>query len=209
MGTTEAELRRAAEIERARMGDTLEAIGDRLSPERMVERRKAAVGQGFRRMREAVMGSPTYVEPATQRARQQAQSVASSATETARSAASTATDAARSAADKVQHAPDMLAEQARGNPIAAGVVAFGFGLLVATAFPKTRTEQQLVDAARPQIDLAKEELRDTGRELASGVKEQAKSAAQELTSAGKEAASNVAEQAKSSAQTVAEEARNS
>ena len=69
MGTTEDQLRHEAEMQRGRMGDTLEAIGDRLSPERMVERRKAAVSQTFRNMKESVMGSPGYQEPATERLR--------------------------------------------------------------------------------------------------------------------------------------------
>ena len=56
MGTTEDQLRHEAEMQRERMGDTLEAIGDRLSQERMVERRKAAVSQTFRSMKESVMG---------------------------------------------------------------------------------------------------------------------------------------------------------
>ncbi len=196
MGTTEADLRRSAERDRARMGETLDAIGDRLSPERVVERRKAAVGQGFKRMREAVMGSPGYVEPATQRAREGAQNVAS-----------TAADAARSAADNVRHAPDVIADQTRGNPIAAGVVAFGAGMLLATLFPKTDTEQQLIGDARPAIDRAKQELQGTGRELAADVRDQAKTAAQNVSEAGKEAASNVAEQTKSSAQQVAQETK--
>ena len=207
MGTTETELRRNADQDRARMGDTLEAIGDRLSPERMVERRKAAVGQGFRRMREAVMGSPDYVEPTVQRAREQASGMASSAADSASNVASSAAEAARTAADKVQHAPEMIREQTAGNPLAAGLVAFGAGLLLATAFPGTRTEQQLMESARPQIDQAKEELRDAGRELAGDVREHARTAAQEVTSSGKEAASNVADQARQSAQQVADEAK--
>ncbi len=185
MGTTEAELRQNAELERARLGTTLEAIGDRLSPERVVERRKAAVGQRFKRMREAVMGSPDYVEPVTNRT----------------------TDAARTAADKVQHAPEMMVEQTRGNPVAAGLIAFGIGALVATAFPKTRAEQHLVETARQSLDSAKDELRSAGRDVAADVREHTKSAAQEVTSAGKKAAQNVAEQTTSSAQNVADEAR--
>ena len=62
MGATEDELRRDAQHHREQMGDTLEAIGDRLSPERIVERRKAAVGQRLRSVKEAVMGSPDYDE---------------------------------------------------------------------------------------------------------------------------------------------------
>ena len=80
MGATEDQLKHEAETQRARMGDTLEAIGDRLSPERMVERRKAAVGQTFRNMKESVMGSPGYQEPATDRLRAQAESARDSAT---------------------------------------------------------------------------------------------------------------------------------
>jgi gas vesicle protein len=207
VGTTEAELKRHAEQDRARLGETLEAIGDRLSPQRVAQRRKAAVGQGFRHLRESVMGSPGYVEPVTQRARAQTQHAAASAADAAKSAASRATDTARSAAETVQHTPDMLAEQTRGNPLAAGLIAFGTGLLIATAFPTTRTEQQLVDHARPELDQAKEELTETGRELAGDAKELATSAAQDVASVGKEAASNVAGQARSSAQQVAQETR--
>jgi hypothetical protein len=194
MGTSEAQLRREAEQDRDRMSDTLEAIGDRLSPERVVERRKAAIGQGFKRVRESVMGSPSYVEPSTQRMRQGAHDMK---------------DAARGAAEKVQHAPEALADQTRGNPIAAGIVAFGVGMLVATAFPKTRTEQQLLETARPSLDRAKEELRDTGREFGSDVKQHAQEAADQVKSAGAEAAQNVKEEARTSAQRVSDEVRNS
>jgi hypothetical protein len=211
VGTTEAQLRRDAERDRERMGETLDAIGDRLSPERVVERRKAAVGQGFRRMREAVMGSPGYVEPATQRARQGAQNAASTAADAARegaqNVASTAADAARSAAENMRQAPQMLADQTRGNPLAVGVIAFGAGMLVATLFPKTETEQQLIGDARPTIDRAKEELQGTGRELAADMRDHAKDAAQQVGEAGKEAATNVTEQTKSSAQEVAQQAK--
>ncbi len=198
MGTTETELRQHAEADRARMGETLEAIGDRLSPASMVERRKAAVGERFRRVRESVMGSPGYMEPSSGGLRERASQTASSAT-----------DAARTAADKMQHAPEMLADQTRGNPLAAGLVAFGAGMLIATAFPRTRTEQRLVATAQPQLESAKQELRDAGRDLADSAKDQAQQAAQEVSSAGKEAASNVADQAKSSAQHVADQARGS
>ena len=124
MGATEDQLKHDAETQRARMGDTLEAIGDRLSPERMVERRKAAVGQTFRNMKESVMGSPGYQEPATARLRAQAESARDSAT-----------SAVHNATEHVQQAPQALADQARGNPVAAGIIAFGAGVLLATLLP--------------------------------------------------------------------------
>ena len=196
MGTTEAHLRRTAEEDRSRMSDTLEAIGDRLSPERVVERRKAAIGQGFKRVRESVMGSPSYVEPASQRLREGAHDMKDDVK-----------DAARSAAEKVQHAPAALAEQTRGNPIAAGIVAFGVGMLVATAFPQTRTEQELLESARPTLDRAKEELREAGRDLGADAKQRAQTAAQEVKSAGTEAAQRVKDETQTSAERVADEVR--
>ena len=196
MGTTEDELRRSAEIDRARMGETLEAIGDRISPERMVERRKAAVGQGFRRMREAVMGSPEYVEPAVQRAQNQAHSAATSTIE-----------GARAVAQSVQHAPEAIAEQTAGNPLAAGLIAFGAGLLAATAFPRTRTEHRLVETAQPHLDKVKDELHDAGQDISGGLRDHAKSALEQTTSAGKDAASTLVGEARESARTVTDDVK--
>jgi len=179
-----------------RMAQTLEAIGDRLSPERVVERRKAAVKQRFRRVREGVMGSPAYVEPTARAARDQAASAASSAA-----------DAARTMAEKVQDVPGQLADTTAGNPLAAGLVALGTGLLLATVFPKTQTEQQLLDGVQPQIERFGDELRDAGQRLSGDVRDEAKHAIERTTSSGKEAVSVVADEARSSVQSVAEQAR--
>jgi hypothetical protein len=195
VGTTEDQLRLQADEERARMGETLEAIGDRLSPDRMVERRKAAVKLRLRRLRESVMGSPDYDEPATQRVRERASDLAASAG-----------GAARSAADRIQGAPDALAEQTRGNPLAAGLVAFGAGLLVASAFPRTRAEERVLETAGPGLETAKQELREGGRELAAGAKEHAREAAEELSDTTTQATHEVAEHAKTSAEKVKDQA---
>lgn len=184
MGTSEVELRKEAEVQRARMSNTLEAIGDRVSPERMVERRKAAIGKGFKNVRSSIMGSSDYQEPHLARV------------------GSKAGDAVHAAAEGVQHAPEMLTDQARGNPIAAGLVMFGAGVLIASMFPETQTERRLVDAAQPQIQNATEGLKDAGRELADDAKQHGQAAAEELRAAGTEAVTSVKEQAQDSAQEI-------
>jgi hypothetical protein len=161
------------------MSETLEAIGDRVSPERMVERRKAAIGQAAHKVRDTVMGSRDYEEPRLTHLREQAGSAMSSA------------------ADRVQHAPDMVAEQARGNPLAAGLVAFGAGMLLATLFPETAAEHRMLDAAQPQMALAAEELKEAGRDLAEDAKQHGQDAAAELKSAGSDAAASVTQQLQS------------
>ena len=193
MGTTEHELRLDAQHQRERMGETLEAIGDRLSPERIVARRKAAVGQRFRNVKEAVMGSPDYDEFGGNGGglRGRAEGMASSAS-----------DALQGATQQVQQAPQAIAAQASGNPLAAGIVAFGLGALFATVLPKTRTEQHLVEEARPQLESAAEELKDVGRAVAADAKERTTSAVAEVKAAGESATGSVRDQARESAEHV-------
>jgi gas vesicle protein len=195
VGTTEDQLRHEAETQRERMGDTLEAIGDRLSPERMVERRKAAVGKTFRNMKESVMGSPGYQEPATERLRAQGGDVRD-----------TATSAVQNAAEHVQQAPQALADQARGNPVAAGIIAFGAGVLLATLLPSSRTEQRVVADAKPQLQQAAQQLKHAGQDVATEAKDHARDAAEEVKSSSTEAGSHVREQAEESAHRVKDDA---
>ena len=182
-------------MQRERMGDTLDAIGDRLSPERMVERRKAAVSQTFRNMKESVMGSPGYQEPATERLRAQAGD-----------ARDAATSAVQHASEHVQQAPQALADQARGNPVAAGIIAFGAGVLLATLLPSSRTEQRVVAEAKPQLQQAAQQLKQAGQDVASEAKDHARDAAEEVKSSSTEAGSHVREQAEESAHRVKDDA---
>jgi hypothetical protein len=180
------------------MGDTLEAIGDRLSPERMIERRRAAMGQRLHRIKDSVMGSPGYVEPISRRV-----------SEGASGAAHAASGAVHSATDTVQQAPQLLADQTRGNPIAVGLVAFGAGALLATVMPTSRTEQRLIEEAKPELTGAAEELKGAAREVASDAKTRASEAVGEVKAAGGDASTRVQEQAKESSGSVRDAARNS
>ena len=189
MGATEDQLRRDAQLHREQMGDTLEAIGDRLSPERIVERRKEAVGQRLRSVKEAVMGSPDYDEHGGN---------GDCLIGRAQSVASSAGGAVQTATEQVQQAPQAIAAQARGNPIAAGIVAFGIGALFATVLPKSQAEQRLVDDARTQLQSAAQELKEVGRAVASDAKERSASAFEEVKAASTSAAESVQEQARGS-----------
>lgn len=186
----EEQLQRDIEMQRARMGDTMDAIGDRLSPNRMIERRRAAVGQSFRTAKNSIMGSPDYQEPLSSKVRNTTGSLASSAADTA-----------QTALDKAQHAPEAIADQTRGNPIAAGLIAFGAGLLAATVVPPTRTERRAVDAAQPQLQQAKQSLTEAGRDVAAQAKSHAADATEALKSSASESMSSLGDQARDAAQT--------
>jgi len=202
MGQTPDQLRRDIEDTRDHLGDTLGAIEDRVSPRAIVDRRRSAMAERWRSMQEAVMG--------------RADDMTSSASETAHGMASNASDA-------VREAPQMVAERAQGNPWAAGLIAFGAGLLAASLFPATRVEQEqaerVVDGAKPLAEEAKrvagdvasevgeqgrghvEALKEDATQAAEAVRDTARSAADEARDAGRAAAQDVRQAQPGSVQT--------
>jgi len=136
--------------------------------------------------------------------------------------------AAQSAAESVQHAPEAITQRTQGNPLAAGIIAFGTGMLLATVLPKSRAEeqaaqqlqpqlqsavgtvretaQQLAETAKSDVQDAAVDLRDTTREAADQVAQQTKQAAQQVANTGTDAATQVGEQAKEAASTVKDDA---
>ena len=107
----------------------------------------------------------------------------------------------------IQQTPETIKEQAAGNPIAAGLVAFGTGMLLASLLPKSQTEERVAQQARPELEGAMEQLKSAGQDVAGQAKEHAQDAAEELRSHGTDAASNVAEQTRDSSREVAADLR--
>jgi len=172
MGQEPAELRRDIERRRDDLGDTIDAIGDRVSPGRIMERKRNRMVNGLSSFKERVMGT---VDQGTDKV----------------------SDAAGSIRD---HAgPDAIKRQTTGSPLGAGVVAFGIGFLVAAALPPTDTETEAASRAQDALEPAKEALVDAARNVASDVKEGATQAAQEVKSSASDAAGEVAATAKDEA----------
>ena len=122
----------------------------------------------------------------------------------------TASDAVGNAADTVADVPRKTARATEGNPVAAGLIAFGVGMLVSSLIPASRQEQRLAeqakDAAAPILEEAKqvasesaEHLREPAREAAESVKERAAEAAETVKAEGADAASTVQADAKHAA----------
>jgi len=194
MGQTPDELRRDIDGTREHLGDTLGAIEERVSPRAIVERRRSAIVERWTSAKEAVMGRADHV------------------TATASGAVHDATSTASGA---VHDAPHMAVDRTQGNPWAAGIIAFGAGLLAATLVPITRTEQEqadkVIDKAQPLTEEAKRiagevasEMKDEGRshvealkgdatDAAAAVSDTARSAGEDTRDAGRTAAQDVRE----------------
>lgn len=223
MGQSTDELRRDIENVRGDLTVTVDAIGDRLSPKQIVRRRTSRMRDGMTRIRETVMGTTTDGATGTGQRMATGMSHAgdtlssgmSSAGERVSDMASTASDkvtdkvsdAASTVAEQTREAPQEVRRATQGNPIAAGIIAFGSGLLLASLFPATEPERQAASAVQDRLEPLKERATETGRELAGDLKQSAQGAVQEVKGTATDAAQDVAGQAKGAAGDVRDDAK--
>jgi hypothetical protein len=168
----------------------VDALTEKVSPPRIVERRVQRTRTAITNAKDRIMGS-TAEQTASMSGT--VSSASSSAKDTLSSAASTVTDTASSA-------PDVARRRAQGNPLAAGLIAFGAGWLLSSLLPAIEPEQQVASQVK---DLAAEK----GRPVAQQLGQAGQQAAQELGESAQQRAQSVREAATGAASTVAEEAR--
>lgn len=179
------EIRTDIERTRRELGQDVDALADKVTPSKIAERQTRKVKRAFSRVTDRIMGSASDAVDSTK-------------------------DAVGGAADTVGDVPRKAARATEGNPIAAGLIAFGVGMLVASLIPASRQEQQLAEqakeAAAPILDEAKDvalesadHLREPARDAAESVKERAAEAVDTVKAEGADAASTVQADAKHAA----------
>ena len=189
MGQSPEELREEIERTRQDLSRDVDLINEKVSPGRIVQRRvdktKSAVGS----IRERVMGT------------------ASSGTSAISDKASSAQSTVSNAVGAVGDAPDMARRQAAGNPLAAGLVAFGAGMLIASLLPASQAEQDAAMALQDRAGDLKEPLKEIANEIKDDMQGSAQEAVSTLRDSATEAVQTVQDKGKSSAQTVTSEAK--
>lgn len=188
MSTRADELRAEAERQRQALAADLELVGDRVSPGRMADRKKAAVRQRVTGVRTRVMGAVP-------------------STGDGGGLTDRVSDAASGAASTVGSVPERATHAAQGNPLGAGLVAFGAGLLVATLLPESEAERKLAAKVQPQADQLAAGVADAARQTAEEVRPQAQEAVQAVTDSAKDSVQSVRGEAEGAAQSVARETR--
>ncbi|WP_298710693.1 DUF3618 domain-containing protein [uncultured Micrococcus sp.] len=223
-----------AEIERTRyeLGQDVDALAEKVSPtkavSRQTERVKHGVKDGLQSVKENIMGTPDHhTSPsATDRARYAAADARGTAHDVADQARGTAhdvADQARDWADDAQHAVRQAPAQVRGrtagNPLAAGLIAFGAGMLVSALIPASEVEQRAAervkDHAAPLVDQAKhvaqemgEDLKPLAQDAAQSVKDAAADAADHVKAEGADKAQGLKAESADAAQQVKGTAKN-
>ena len=116
---------------------------------------------------------------------------------------STTPDKAQDVADTVRGAPQAVTQQTQGNPLAAGIIAFGVGMLAATLIPVTDAERR----AGQQIKDNSGELTDKVKDVAADMKDDVSGTVQQAVSQVKETAQDAAQTTKQQAQSSAQDAK--
>lgn len=182
MGQTADELRAEIAGTRADMSVTLDAMGDRVSPRRAAQRQASRAADRVAGWRDALMGS-------------------------AGDASDRLGSQARDLTGTLQQGPDAVRQTARGNPLAAGLIAFGAGLLLASVLPASDTERQIASTLANQAQPVIDQAQSAAQELRAGLQESAQEAVGQVKEAATGAAQQVKEDASSSAQRVAGQAQ--
>ena len=175
-------LRQDIEATRASLTRDVDLLADKTSPAKAAQRRWGAV-------KEKVMGS-------SQDARHATGASMSTVQDKAAHVGDVAGDKAHDAASALRGAPQAVAEQAKGNPLAAGIIAFGAGMLAATLIPVTDVERR-----------AGQQLKDNSGELTGRVKDAASGLKDDLSGSVQHAVGEVKETAQDAAQTTKDQAR--
>jgi len=202
------EVRQEIQQTQAQLGSTLEEIGDRVAPKKVVRRAKGEIAGrvddvkekvsparrargALRRVRETVMGSEDDggtgdgYGSTSGRVRGQADALSQRAG-----------SAAGTVAEKARRAP----AAAQGNPLAVGLLSFGAGFLAASLLPATDRERQVADQLKDQIEPLKQRAVETGREVADELRQTAESGAEQVKRRATDAAETVKEEGRSRAQ---------
>lgn len=220
MSRSSDDVRRGIGRVQGAVGDTLEAIGDRVAPKKVVARAKETVADKVDEVRDHV--DPTrLVKRRSDHLRRRVKDALGSvmgSTPDARSAAVAATSTAaahtrelsqragQATADVVhgaREAPSALRAKAEGNPLAAGLVALGAGMLAASLLPRGEREQQAIDRLKQQLEPVRQQALEAGRSVAGELSQ----SAQQGVQAVKESAAHAAEEIKGDAYSAVEEVK--
>jgi len=178
MSTDPDEIRAQIEATRAGLSQDINELGDKVNPANIVQRQRDKVVDtvkgSVRGVKDHIMGSADEVKSSTG-------------------------TAVSSVQDAVAGAPGKVVSQAKGNPMAAGLIAFGAGVLLSALIPASKKEAQAAAALKEQAQPLLGQLTSTVKEAAGDLQEPAQQALESVKSAATDAVSAVKDEGASAA----------
>lgn len=180
-----------ANIDRTRreLGLDVDALADKVTPSKIVDRQADKVKGAFGSLRDRLFGA------------------ADNAGSAVHDAGSSVRDAGSSVASNIADAGHQAKAKVEGSPLAVGLVAFGVGLALASLIPASQKEKEVADAVKDQAQPLIDEAQNIARELGGNLKEPAQEAVGAVKDTAADAVSNVKNEATDAASTVTDRAQ--
>jgi Protein of unknown function (DUF3618) len=212
-----------ADIERTReaLSDDVDDLADAVKPQNVARRQVDKVKDAVGNVKERVMGSDDddeyeYGDSSGSAVADRAAAAKDAVADRAYAAKETVSEKASEAREAVSQAPRRVKRKTQGNPLAAGVIAFGLGMLVSSLIPSTEKEREAVSQLQENLEPVKEKasevardmgesLRPAAQEAAESVKATAQEGVESVRQEGQAAAADVKDQAQASKETVQEQ----
>ena len=170
-------IRADIEATRARLGTNVDAVADKVTPSHIVQRQTDKVKENVKDavfgVKEKVMGAADYT--------------AGNVHAATASAGAHVGDAGAA----IGHAPAQVKARTQGNPLAAGLIAFGAGLLVSSLIPASQKEREAADALKTAAEPLTTELTEAAKHVAEGLKEPAQEAVENVKATAVDATDHV------------------
>ncbi|MDD1475917.1 DUF3618 domain-containing protein [Arthrobacter sp. H16F315] len=166
-------IRADIEATRARLGTNVDAVADKVTPSHIVQRQtdrvKANVKDAVFGVKEKVIGAADHTAG------------------TVHSATGNTGAHLSDAGAAMGDAPAQVKTRTRGNPLAAGLIAFGAGLLVSSLVPASQKEREAADALKTAAEPLTEELAEAAKQVGERLKEPAQAAMENVKASAADA----------------------
>jgi gas vesicle protein len=168
-------------LTRADLSADVNELGDKVSPTQMAKRQGDRIKGAASSVKDRILGS-------------------------ADSATSATGEAMSAMGGAVADAPGKVARQTQGSPVAAGLIAFGAGMLLASLFPASPAEAQAAAVVKEQAQPLVDRAASAAKEVAGNLQEPAQHALESVKSTAADAVDTVKAEATASAEDVKNQA---
>jgi hypothetical protein len=206
------EIRADIERTRATLSDDVDNLAESVKPKSVARRQVDKVKDAVGGVKDRVMGSDEddyssstvggKASAAKDAVADKAYATKDAVADKAYAAKDTVSEKASEASEAVREAPATVKRKTQGNPLAAGVIAFGLGMLVSSLIPSSEKERQAVSQLQENLEPVKQKATEVARDMGESLKPAAQEAAESVKGTAQEGVESVKQEGQSAAQDV-------
>jgi ElaB/YqjD/DUF883 family membrane-anchored ribosome-binding protein/uncharacterized protein YukE len=188
-------IRQDIEETRARLGTNVDAVADKVTPSNIVHRQTDKVKDAVTGVKERIMGA---ADSATSTVQDKMHSGAGhtsgalhSTGDTLHGAKDNVSTKLSDAGTALSHTPDQVKAKTQGNPLAAGLIAFGAGMLISSLIPASQKEREAAQQLKTAAEPLATQVTDAAKDMVQDLKEPAQEAMENVKATATDGVQNV------------------